>query len=91
MTLNDEIERMQRMSGWDIFDRRDGHEHGGFKFVIPGVMLSTDDVAVDFDRTDKVWVLSYEDAGRTWTGRDENLTAAYLDLIADRCGLHGDD
>jgi len=81
---------MRRLGGLDVFDMR-GNGRGGFKFVIPGVMLGSDDVQVEFDREAKGWVLTYEDAGRTWTGRAENLTAAYLDLIADRCGLHEDD
>jgi len=80
-------EEIGRLSGMDIFERQHD-EPGGFKFVIPHVMLSSDDVRVEFDRNDKVWLLTYEDAGRIWTGRDEDLTAAYLDLIADRCGLH---
>jgi hypothetical protein len=89
--LNEEIDRMRRMTGWDIFERRDGHERGGFKFVIPGVMLGADDVAVDLDRESSEWVLTYQDSGRTWTGRGHDTVRAYLDLIADRCGFHEEE
>lgn len=84
----EEYDRIARLSGMDIFDRRDPEELGGFKFVIPGTALSAHDVAVRRDHQAHVWVLTYTDAGREWTGRAEDLTAAYLDLIADRCGLH---
>lgn len=91
MSTDDEIraqyDRLQRLSGMDIFERRGGRdEPGGFKFVIPSTAISSDNVAITRDTDAHSWVLTYEDAGRTWTGRHDNLTLAYLDLIAERLG-----
>lgn len=88
--LREQYERLQRLSGMDIFERRGPDELGGFKFVVPGTALSAHNVTVSRDTAAHEWVLTYTDAGRRWTGRHEDLTAAYLDLIADRCGLHSD-
>jgi hypothetical protein len=60
-------------------------------FVIPHVAISSRDVAISRDLEAHEWVLTYEDAGRTWVGRAENLTRAYLELIADRLGLGASD
>lgn len=60
---------------------------GGFKFIIPSAAISSEDVTIVRDTVAHEYVLTYEDAGRTWTGRHEDLIRAYLDLIANRLGL----
>lgn len=83
--MQDQIDAMMAATGMDVYENREPGR-GGFKFVIPGISLSSNDVTVTFEAGQ--WVLTYVDADRTWTGRADDKVAAYLDLIADRCGLH---
>ena len=78
-----DYETYVRATGMDIFDF--GVHQAGFKFVIPHTAFCARDVRVE--RRDHQWHLSYIDAGQLFTGSAEDLTGAYLALIADRCGL----
>lgn len=92
LTPQEEYEHLRRLGGMDIFDMDHGRDlPGGFMFVIPHTAISSRDVSIRRDLEAHEWVLEYEDAGRTWVGRHENLTAAYLDLIANRLALESED
>lgn len=83
--MTNPIEAFDRATGMDIFRRTNGP--GGFKIVIPGVAVSADNVQIDRDQETHEWVLSYEENGLTYVGRAENLSSAYLCLIAARLGV----
>lgn len=83
--IREQYDRLQRLSGMDIFERRGGRgEPGGYKFVCPGVALSSSDVHIEF--RDGQWRLSYTESTGTYTGQAESQVCAYLALIADRMG-----
>lgn len=79
------IDRMMKAMGIDIFERRTPDEPHGYKLVLPGVMVSADEVQVSF--ADGVYTASYTEDGRTYTGTAEYDQAAMLAMIADRMGF----
>lgn len=83
--LRDQHAAFERATGMDIFHRRGGRdEPGGYKFICPGVAISSDNVHIEF--RDRMWHLSYQDSTGTHTGKAEDMVCAYLALIADRMG-----
>lgn len=72
----------------DIFEDRLGGGRIGFNLVLPGVMIGSTNVRVDF--TDGQWQLTHADSVDLITVRDENKTAAMLKLVALRCGFEAE-
>jgi hypothetical protein len=70
------------VSEWQAARYFDG-EPRGFRFEIPGVLLSgptTEEYVV----TEHRWHVTYRAAGQEWTGKADTQHGAYLDLIAQR-------
>lgn len=78
-----DYEHFQRATGMDIFDF--GSDQAGFKFIIPHTAFCARDVMIEW--RDHAWHLAYTEGGQLFTGSAEYLAAAYLALIADRCGF----
>lgn len=57
----------------------------GYVFACPGVALSSERVLRHWE-PGVGWTLSYQDAGRLWSGKGESVPLAYLDLIRARLG-----
>lgn len=78
-------DHVHRASGWDIFERRTPYEPYGYKLVMPGVMISADEVIMSLENG--LCTATQTEDGRTWTGTAAYEQAAILALIADRMGF----
>lgn len=72
----------------DIFEDRLGKDKIGFSFIMPGVMIGSTNVRVDF--SEGKWVLTHEDSVNLVTVQHEDHVAAVLKLVALRCGFNAD-
>lgn len=72
----------------DIFKDRIGKDRIGFSFIMPGVMLGSTNVRVDFSKGE--WVLTHEDSVNSITVQHEDKFAAVLKLVALRGGFKAD-
>lgn len=89
-SVEERIRRFEEASGWNVFAAPRGKDcPGAFRFTIPGVMIGGDDITLT--REFGQWALRWfsPDGNAVYVGRNDDLTLAYLDLIARRMGTNG--